>query len=134
MSSKDHSPTYDDVLRELQGEFLALLPERVAELRSALTLLATDPAARSTMQRLGHRIGGTAATVGFEAVGAVGRAIEQYVAARTAWADGDVAALAGAVALLGEWTAAALDGRGRDDGALLADPRLAALLGGGDAP
>lgn len=116
-------PNYERVLRELQTEFLALLPERVGELRSALTLITTDPAARTTMQRLGHRIGGTAATVHLDAVGALGRAIERYLMACDHIGESEARVLAGAVDALDAWVSgpqnAPLD---------LGDPRVVALL------
>jgi HPt (histidine-containing phosphotransfer) domain-containing protein len=134
VSSQGLSPAYQAVLRELQAEFLSLLPERIGELRSALTLVATDPAARSTMKRLGHRIGGTAATVYLHEVGRVGRAIEHFVGARDAWSDDDVARLAAVVALLDEWTVEALRAGERREISLLGDPRFAAICGPGGDP
>ncbi len=113
-------------MRELQAEFLTLLPERVEELRSALTLLAIDPAARTTMKRLGHRIAGTAATVYLHDVGRMGRAIEHYVSARVEWTDDDVRPLSDAVALLDEWTVAARTPSARAVD-LIGDPRFRAL-------
>jgi HPt (histidine-containing phosphotransfer) domain-containing protein len=120
-------PAIQAVLRELQTEFLSLLPERLGELRSALTLLKTDPAARSTMKRLGHRIGGTAATVRLDEVGRVGRAIEHFVASRELWTDDDIARLAGIIALLDEWTVEALRVGGSLDAPLVDDPRFTAV-------
>lgn len=133
MSSHDPSAAYEAVLRELRGEFLALLPERVDEMRSALTLLVTDPAARTTLRRLGHRIGGTAATVGLDDVGRLGRAIEQYVSARDAWSLDDVRRLEGVVALLDEWTREALRAPGAPALSLVGDPRLVAITPRGSA-
>lgn len=134
MSSRDPSAAYEAVLRELQVDFIALLPERVDEMRSALTLLASDPAARTTLRRLGHRIGGTAATVGLDDVGRLGRAIEEYLNARDALGLDDVRRLEGVVALLDEWTREALRGAGLPATALLGDPRLAAITSRGAAP
>ncbi len=133
MSSRDSFAAYEAVLRELQGDFLALLPERVDEMRSALTLLASDPAARTTLRRLGHRIGGTAATVGLDDVGCLGRAIEEYLKARDALGLDDVRRLEGVVALLDEWTREALRVGGLPPLALLGDPRLVAITSRGTA-
>lgn len=127
MASPGLSPAYQAVLRELQAEFLSLLPERLGELRSALTLIETDPAARTTIRRLGHRIAGTAATVSLRDVGSVGRAIEHFVAARESWTSADVAILTGAVALLDEWTTEALRPSDRREVSLLDDPRYLAI-------
>ncbi len=131
MASQGLSPAYQAVLRELQAEFLTLLPERLGELRSALTLIETDPAARTTVRRLGHRIAGTAATVYLRDVGRVGRAIEDFVATRSAWSPDDVAKLAGAVTLLDEWTAEALREADRREVSLVDDPRFLAVCASG---
>ncbi len=133
MASPGLSPAYQAVLRELQAEFLSLLPERIGELRSALTLIETDPAARTTVRRLGHRIAGTAATVSLRDLGSVGRAIEDFVASRESWTSSDVALLSGAVELIGEWTSEALRPTDRREVSLIDDPRYVALreAGGG---
>ncbi len=115
-------PNYERVLRELQGEFLALLPERVGELRSALTLISTDPAAREAVQRLGHRIAGTGATVGLDAVGALGSAIEHYLLHRSQIDETDARVLTGAVDALDAWVSGP-----RDAPLDLDDPRVKAL-------
>ena len=132
MASQGLSPAYQAVLRELQSEFLTLLPERVSELRNALKLVETDLAARTTLRRVGHRIAGTAATVSLKDVGSVGRAIEEFVAAREgvegAWSHDEVARVAGAVALLDEWAAEALSAHEPRAEPLLQDPRFLALL------
>lgn len=126
MSPRAGVPTYEEVLRELQDEFLTLLPGRVAELRSSLDLCETDAAARVTVQRIGHRLGGTAATVGLDEVGAVGQLLERFAVA-TDWSVEAIGRARDVVALLDAWTLEALrPGAVRPRG-VTDDPRVAAL-------
>lgn len=103
-----------------------MLPERIREFRAALKLVSTDVAARVTVQRLGHRISGTAATLGMPAVGDVGRHIERFALARPHWTPEDVRRVAGAVDAVETWSLAAVVGMG-DDEALRNDPNVSAL-------
>lgn len=122
------SPVADDALAaavaELQLEYLDSMPVRLAELRAALDRATEDPGTRTTVQRGGHRIAGTAATIGLPEIGDVGRAIEHY-AMRCGWTAAEVGALARAVDLLADLAA---DARlGRPLSFSTGDPRLRTL-------
>ncbi len=127
MAEPHDLPDFDDEIADLQQELLALLPEHVRDLRSALALAMTDQGARAAVQRLGHRLGGTAATVGLGAVGDVGRAIERFSRARTQWTGRDVARVTAAVDALDAWSQEALRSGRRDLEGLLGDARVKAL-------
>lgn len=120
-------PDLDEEIVDLQRELLALLPEHVRDLRSALALALTDQGARAAVQRLGHRLGGTAATVRLGAIGDVGRAIERFSRGRTQWTSRDVAKVSAAVDALGAWAEGALVSGSVDQEGLLGDPRVKAL-------
>jgi HPt (histidine-containing phosphotransfer) domain-containing protein len=120
-------PDFDDEIADLQQELLALLPEHVRDLRSALALAITDQGARAAVQRLGHRLGGTAATVGLGAVGDLGRAIERFSRARTQWTSQDVARVTAAVDALDAWSREVLRSGRLDLEGLVSDARVKAL-------
>lgn len=103
-----------------------LLPERLREFRAALKLVTTDVAARVTVQRLGHRIGGTAATLDMAAVGDVGRLIERFAIARPQWTHDDVHRVTDAVDAMEAWNSGVMVGMA-DDESLRGDPRVLAL-------
>jgi chemotaxis protein histidine kinase CheA len=86
-------------MAEFQAEFLATMPERLAELRAALARCPDDLDARDAVRRVGHRLAGTAATVGLDPIGRVGRAVENLTL-RCAWSALDLAHLHGALELL----------------------------------
>jgi HPt (histidine-containing phosphotransfer) domain-containing protein len=94
---------------ELRAEYVAGLGPRIQELREALAACATDPEAREALRRGGHRLAGTAQTVGLGPLGVVGRALERFCT-RTDWGPAAVDALGAAVALLVELSALAVDG------------------------
>lgn len=120
-------PDLDDEIVDLQRELLEMLPDHVRDLRSALTLASTDQGARTAVQRLGHRLRGTAATVRLGAIGEVGRAIERFSVGRAQWTSGDVARVSAAVDALGAWAERALASGSVDPDGLLGDPRVKAL-------
>lgn len=120
-------PDFDDEIVDLQRELLSLLPEHVRDLRSALALATTDQGARAAVQRLGHRLGGTAATVRLGAVGDVGRAIERFSRARSQWTKPDVARVSAAVDALDAWAHEAITTGRLDLDGLLGDARVKAL-------
>jgi beta-phosphoglucomutase-like phosphatase (HAD superfamily)/HPt (histidine-containing phosphotransfer) domain-containing protein len=114
---------FADVMAEFQAEFLATMPERLGELRAALARCPDDLDARDTVRRVGHRLAGTAATVGLDPIGKVGRAVENLTL-RCAWSALDLVHLHGALELLGS-----LAGPGVGAHALIdQDPRYLALL------
>lgn len=112
----------------LRMRFLVLAPRRVAALRAALRTAAVDDIARRDLQRLGHQLRGTAATVGLPELGLLGGVIERTAAAGP-YTDDHQARVASAVALVEECLAHALTGRGGP--ALADDPRFLALSPGG---
>lgn len=123
----DDPQDFYDEIKDLQRELLMLLPEHIHDLRSALALAITDQGARATVQRLGHRLNGTAATVRLEAIGDVGRAIERFCHGRARWTAADVARVQGAVDALDAWSHEALEAGTVDQTALTQDPRVKAL-------
>ncbi len=127
MAETHDLPDFDDEIADLQQELLALLPEHVRDLRSALALAITDQGARAAVQRLGHRLGGTAATVGLGAVGDLGRAIERFSRARTQWTSQDVARVTAAVDALDAWSREVLRSGRLDLEGLVSDARVKAL-------
>jgi chemotaxis protein histidine kinase CheA len=114
----------DEARAALRMRFVVLVPRKVEALREALRGAERDEGARRELQRLGHQLKGTAATVGFADVGALAGVIE-----RAASSDYDAAAqerATSAVALLELFVS-----RARLDAASASvsdDPRYAALL------
>lgn len=109
----------------LQMRFLVLAPRRVDALRVALHAAPGDELARRDLQRLGHQLHGTAATVGFGDLGLLGGVVERAAAA-CPYGDDHHARAAAAVELIGEYLA-----RARSELSpisLADDPRFAALL------
>lgn len=84
------------LLSDLQTEYLASFSARLGELRAALDASAVNPAAREGLQRLAHRIGGTAGTVGLFDLGDAGRAIE-HACALSDWSAAAVCGLRAAL-------------------------------------
>lgn len=111
----------------LRVKFLVLAPRRVAALRDTLRAAEGDDEARRELQRLGHQLRGTAATVGLLDLGLLGGVIE-HAAASEPFTVGDHARAAAAVALAEEYvTSARSDLAG---GAIGDDPRFKALVSG----
>lgn len=109
----------------LRVKFLVLAPRRVAALRDMLVAAEMDDEARRELQRLGHQLRGTAATVGLLDLGLLGGVIE-HAAAAAPFTEGDHARAAAAVALAEEYvTSARAD---LDVGAMADDPRFKALV------
>jgi len=109
----------------LRVKFLVLAPRRVAALRDTLGAAAADDEARRELQRLGHQLRGTAATVGLLDLGLLGGVIE-HAAAAAPFTEGDHARAVAAVALAEEYVTSA-----RADLAVAAiadDPRFKALV------
>ncbi|MBI5513857.1 MAG: Hpt domain-containing protein [Deltaproteobacteria bacterium] len=112
-------------LLELRGEYVLGLGPRLQELREALSRCGTDPEARVAIQRGGHRLAGTARTVGLDPIGTVGRALEGFCA-RTDWGAPALGTLSGALELLEELSARAASGGPLPEPH--GDPRLQSLL------
>jgi HPt (histidine-containing phosphotransfer) domain-containing protein len=128
VSAPNEQPDIDAVLADLQREFLVMLPQRVQELRAALALAETDLAARVTVARIGHRLSGTAATVGLRGVGEAGRAIERFARSRPmTWSREDLDTLSRAVDALDRWMTHHATSPYDHDASLLEDPRVRAL-------
>jgi hypothetical protein len=108
----------------LRQRFLVLAPRRLAAFQAALHAALADPIARRELQRLGHQMRGTAATVGLPDLGLLGGLIERLTAALP-YTNEAHARVGGAVALAAECLSRAREG-GR--GALADDPRFQALL------
>lgn len=120
------SEELEDARDALRMRFLVLAPRRVVALRAALFTAATDGLARRELQRLGHQLHGTSATVGLVDLGLLGVVIER-TAAETPYADAQHARATTAVALVDEFVVRAR----RELGAttIADDPRFRALFG-----
>jgi HPt (histidine-containing phosphotransfer) domain-containing protein len=116
----------DEARESLKQRFLVLAPRRVAAMQAAVGAAVGDGVARRELQRLGHQMRGTAATVGLPDLGLLGGLIEGLTAALP-YTDEIHARVAGAVALTAEYVTRARDGSG---GALGDDPRFEALAPG----
>jgi len=123
-------PTREEIAeaREaLRVRFLVLAPRRVAALRDALLEAANDEEARRELQRQGHQLRGTAATVGLLELGLLGDIIERAAATAPFSSEAQARASA-AVALADEYVSLASSHRAA--GAITADPRYMALVTG----
>ena len=115
----------DEARASLQMRFLVVAPRRLDALRVALRTAPGDELARRDLQRLGHQLHGTAATVGFGDLGLLGGVVERAAAA-SPYGDDHHARAAAAVELIGEYLARA---RGELSPISLSDdPRFVALL------
>lgn len=115
----------DEARTSLQMRFLVLAPRRVDALRVALHAAPGDELARRELQRLGHQLRGTAATVDFGDLGLLGGVVERAAAA-SPYGDEQHACAAAAVELIGEYLT-----RARCELApisLADDPRFVTLL------
>ncbi|MDO9020818.1 MAG: Hpt domain-containing protein [Myxococcales bacterium] len=115
----------DEARAALQMRFLVLAPRRIDALRAALLAAPGDEVARREMQRMGHQLHGTAATVGFGDLGLLGGVVERAAAA-SPYGDEPHARAASAVELIGEYLS-----RARSELApisLADDPRFVTLL------
>ncbi|MDB4932776.1 MAG: hypothetical protein JWM10_5260 [Myxococcaceae bacterium] len=110
----------------LKQRFLVLAPRRLAALHAPLLKAPADATARREVQRFGHQMRGTAATVGLPDLGLLGGAIEQLTATLP-YTDELHARVTEAVELTAEYVALARDGGG---GAIGDDPRFQALVSG----
>ena len=123
-------PTVEQVAEAraaLRVKFLVLAPRRVAALRDTLGAAERDDEARRELQRLGHQLRGTAATVGLLDLGLLGGVIE-HAAAASPFTEGDHARAVAAVALAEEYvTSVRSDLAG---GVIADDPRFRALVSG----
>lgn len=115
----------DEARASLQMRFLVLAPRRVDALRVALHAAPGDELARRDLQRLGHQLHGTAATVGFDDLGLLGGVVEREASA-CPYGDEQHARAAAAVELIAEYLTRA---RGELSAVSLADdPRFVDLL------
>lgn len=122
-------PTREEIAeaREaLRARFLVLAPRRVAALRDALSAAADDEEARRELQRQGHQLRGTAATVGLLDLGLLGGVIERAAAAP--FSSEAQARASAAVALADECVSLACSHRAV--GTIADDPRFKALVNG----
>ncbi len=108
----------------LRMSFLVIAPRRVTALRLALQTAAFDDGARRELQRLGHQMRGTAATVGLADLGLLGDIIERS-AATVPFSGDEVARVTAAVALVEEYVARAVSGS--EGAGIESDPRYLAL-------
>ncbi len=123
-------PTREEIAeaREaLRVRFLVLAPRRVAALQDALRAAAEDEAARRELQRQGHQLRGTAATVGLLDLGLLGGVIER-AAASSPFSSEEQARASAAVALADEYVSLACSHRAV--GPIADDPRFRALVTG----
>jgi len=115
----------DEARAALQMRFLVLAPRRVDALQVALHAAPADQLARRELQRLGHQLHGTAATVGFGDLGLLGGVVERAAAA-SPYGDEHHARAAAAVEFIGKYLT-----RARCELApisLADDPRFVTLL------
>jgi|GEM_PF-1590282 len=123
-------PTREEIAEAREARrvrFLVLAPRRVAALQEALLAATEDEAARRELQRLGHQLRGTAATVGLLDLGLLGGVIER-AAATAPFSPDEQARASAAVALADEYVSLACSHRAV--GPIADDPRFRALVTG----
>jgi diguanylate cyclase (GGDEF)-like protein len=79
------SDSLDEAMLELQREYLADFPERLAELRDDVAAFrAARPDAAASLKTRFHRLAGSGGSYGFPEISVVAREMEQWMAARPA--------------------------------------------------
>jgi diguanylate cyclase (GGDEF)-like protein len=98
----------DDGFRELQAEYLAEVPDRLAELREGLARLrggATD--AQELLRTKFHQLAGSGGSYGFPDISTIAREAEQFIRGAPSWTAEDLERLDVAIARLAAVVAAA---------------------------
>ena len=81
----------DDGFRELQAEYLAELPVRLAELREALVRLrGGEGDAQALLRTKFHQLAGSGGSYGFPEISAVAREAEQFIRGDPSWTDANL--------------------------------------------
>ena len=97
----------DEGFRELQAEYLAEVPKRLAELREDFVAIgAGDTKAPDSLARKFHQLAGSGGSYGFPEISAVAREAEQFIRGNPPWNADNLGYLDGAIERLGAVVAA----------------------------
>ncbi len=92
------SDTLDDAFRELQREYIAEAPARLAELRKdAAALAAGEADAIASLATRFHRLAGSGGSYGFPTLSQLGRELEDWVRTTAEWDRTTLARLSGSI-------------------------------------
>ncbi|TFG54180.1 MAG: diguanylate cyclase [Gemmatimonadales bacterium] len=120
----------DEGFQELQAEYLAEVPNRLAELRKDFVAIgAGDTKAPDSLARKFHQLAGSGGSYGFPEISAVAREAEQFIRGNPTWNAENLEYLDGAIERLGA-VVAAVTGPEEGSSALAMEPAFRGHVAG----